>query len=173
MEFAGGDSESHRASSRPDSGVGVVDRWRGVECYWSLSVPRHSAGDLWRIADHSRIVLIRLTRMKPTAYFIRLSAALLLALVVTPLAYIGILAANLAYISSGSNWAITRTIAIVTGVLLFTGPICILVILGRKHRLPNYMKELSFRNLFRWQLIILVSLMAFGIGLAEAATHLY
>jgi hypothetical protein len=111
--------------------------------------------------------------MKPTAYFIRLSAALLFALAVTPFAYVGVLVANLAYISSGSNWTVVRTIAIVTGILLFTGPIYILRILGRKHRLPNYMNELSFRNLFRWQLIILVSLMTFGIGLAEAATHLY
>ena len=111
--------------------------------------------------------------MKRTTYFIRLSAALLLALAVTPLAYIGILVANLAYISSGSNWAVIRAIAIVVGLLLLVGPVYILSVLSKRHRLPNYMTELSVRNLFRWQLIILVSLMAFGIGLAEAATHLY
>jgi hypothetical protein len=142
--------------------------------------------------------------MKPTTYFTRLSAALLLAFIVTPLAYVGILVANLVHISSGSNWAVVRIIAIVFGMLLLVGPIYILdvfrinryrvnrrhiirlictcdpyfgkrllVMLGKKHMLPNYMIELSFRNLFRWQLIILVSLMAFGIGLAEAASHLY
>lgn len=107
--------------------------------------------------------------MKATPYFLRLSAALLLALAVTPLAYAGMSVGNLIYIGSGSSWIVIRTISIAIGMLLLVGPIFLLVVMGKSHRLPG----MSFRSLFRWQLIILVSLMAFGLGLAEAATHLY
>ena len=57
--LAGGDSESHRASSGPDFGIGAVDRRRAVERYRVAGVPRFAIGDFWRIVDHSRVVLDR------------------------------------------------------------------------------------------------------------------